>query len=639
MAPDDVLAQAIDGIADGADVNWRLLQGRARSDDERAELRWLQVLGRIANVHRSTHDEFDGDASPTTVAAPAGPAADALENWGRYRLVRKLGAGSFGSVYCAWDPQLERNIAIKILHEHVADDRLRQRLLREGRALAKVQHANVVQVFGVEADGNRVGLCMELVSGETIAGVLRSHGLLSHREAAVVGEDVCRALAAVHAAGYVHRDVKAQNVMRDKAGKIVLMDFGTGHDAAGGDRRPRDLVGTPAYMAPEVLEGQPASVQSDIYAVGVLIYHLVTGQYPVEGGTLLDLIDAHKSGRRRALLERRPDLPMTFAHVVSRALAPNPAERWPSAGAMLEALGGLRDGARSADTFSWVRTALRGTALVAGGTIGLIALGMVNSRYFNVALGRETFTAEGPGDWLYWGAVSLVAPVVLVLMVLIGVSVLRVGLRVLLRLWPRGVTIVSALTDTVRRFGLDDVETVSACALVASAAVLAGACWFLLPDLAILLELINPNVSTAPVETLAYLSPRFSGRHENYRLSFEWASIILVALWWVPFRMAALQGQRLSGGMQTAAAAILLLTILLLDFPYRLLYQAELDAVEWRGRRCYVLGERNADYLVFCPDLEPPRNRVVKKDASDLEHVATKMNPFGHASISPTERP
>ncbi|HVG83508.1 MAG TPA: serine/threonine-protein kinase, partial [Vicinamibacterales bacterium] len=412
MAADDVLARAIDGIADGVVVNWPALHGLARSDDERAELKWLQVLGDLANVHRSAHEEIDDDRSGTTRAVTAAEIAEAHESWGRYRLVRKLGTGSFGSVYCAWDPELERNIAIKILHAQVEDDRVRQRLLREGRALAKVQHANVVQVFGVEAHGNRVGLCMELVSGETLAGILRSHGRLSHREAAGVGEDVCRALAAVHAAGYVHRDVKAQNVMRDKAGKIVLMDFGTGHDTAGGDRRPRDIVGTPVYMAPEVLDGQPASVQSDVYAVGVLLYHLVSGQYPVEGGTLLDLIDAHKARRRRPLLEHRPDLPMAFVQLVSRALAPNPAERWPSAGAMLEALGRL-PGEVITDKTPWVRTTARVMAGGVAGLAGLIVLGMVSSRYFNVTMGREAFAAEGVKDWLYWGTVSMVAPTVL----------------------------------------------------------------------------------------------------------------------------------------------------------------------------------------------------------------------------------
>jgi hypothetical protein len=630
---DDVLARAIDGVADGAVVNWGALQGLARSDEERAELKWLQVLGDLANLHRSTHDEeADEDSGERTHAAAAGAPAVGLESWGQYRLVRRLGAGSFGSVYCAWDPQLERNIAIKILHEHVADDRLKHRVLREGRALARVQHPNVVQVFGVEAHGSRVGLCMELVSGETLAGVLRSRGLLGHGEASVIGQDVCRALAAVHAAGYVHRDVKAQNVMRDKNGKIVLMDFGTRHDATG-ERRGVGLVGTPVYMAPEVLDGQPASAQSDVYSVGVLLYHLVTGHFPVEGGTLLDLIDAHRAGRRRPLLERRPDLPMSFTSVVSRALATNPAERWTSAAEMLEAL----EGARPKVSSTWIQTFARVLAVIAGGIAGLTLIGMVTSRYFNVTMDRGAFAIEGVRDWLYWGTVSMVAPTVLVLLVQVGLSVLFVAFRLLLLLWPGRRRILDRLRLTLRRFDLDDLEFLSAAALVASVAVLAGACWYVREELALIWEI--DTVSTSPAEAIAFLSPSFESRHTTYRLTLEWVCIILVALWRVPFRVAARRGQRLNPGVLAAGAAVFLLTLLLLHFPYRLLYHPELEAADWNGRRCYVLGERGDEELLFCPDLEPPRNRAVRTDATGLTHLGTRENPFEHASFSPTERP
>jgi hypothetical protein len=629
MAADDVLARAIDGIADGAVVNWRALQGLARSDEERAELKWLQVLGELASVHRSAqHEATESESNEATHELPVGTPIG-IENWGQYRLVRRLGEGGFGRVYCAWDPQLERNVAIKILHEHVADDRLKQRLLREGRALARVQHPNVVQVFGTEAHGSRVGLCMELVSGETLASLLKSRGLMSHGEAALVGMDVCRALAAVHAAGYVHRDVKATNVMRDKTGKIVLMDFGTGQDTS--RLRPADPVGTPLYMAPEVIAGQPASVQSDVYAVGVLLYHLVSGEYPVEGKTSLDVIAAHAAGRRRSLLERRPDLPMPFVQVVSKALAVEPAERWSSAAAMLEALEGAKT-----STSDWVKTLTRVVAVVAGSLAGLTLLGMVTSRYFNVMMGREAFATEGLRDWLYWGLVSMVAPGVLALMVLVGFTVVRLAGRVLLWLWPGGRRIGQGVKGVLRRWSLDNVEFVSACALAASVAVLAGACWFLRSEFWLLWRL-DPNISTAPAETLAFLSPSFGARHTTYRFVFEWACILLVALWWVPFKVAASRGQRLKPGVIVAAAAILALAMLLLHFPYRLLYHAELEVVAWDGRRCYVLGERRDETLLFCPDLEPPRNRIVNAAATGLARLGTRENPFERTSFSPQE--
>jgi hypothetical protein len=326
---------------------------------------------------------------------------------------------------------------------------------------------------------------------------------------------------------------------------------------------------------------------------------------------------------------------MSFTSVVSRALATNPAERWTSAAAMLEAL----EGAKPVASSTWPQTVARVLVAIAGGLAGLTFLGMVSSRYFHVALGREGFVAEGLRDWLYWGAVSMVAPTVLVLMVLVGLSLLRLALRLLLWLWPRGRRILDTLPAALRRLGLDDLELVSAFALVASVAVLGSVCWYRRAELALLWGLIDPNVATAPAESLAFLSPSSGGRHDTYRLSFEWACIILAAIWWVPLRVAARRAQRLNAGILAAAAAIFLATMMLLDVPYRLFYQAELEAVEWDGRRCYVLGERGDEELLFCPNLEPPRNRAVRPDATGLTHLGTRENPFEHASFSPTERP
>jgi hypothetical protein len=234
--------------------------------------------------------------------------------------------------------------------------------------------------------------------------------------------------------------------------------------------------------------------------------------------------------------------------------------------------------------------------------------------------------------------VSAVAPLILMLMVLVVGSVLRIAVRLALRLWPWGRRMVDEVRRTVRRLGLDDLESVAAMSLMLSVAIVAGACWLVRGDLVALWR-IDPNVATAPLETRAYLSPGHGDRHTTYRLVFEWATIALVAIWWATFRLAARRGQGLSPGAQGGAAAIFLLTLLLLDSPYRLLYQADFDAVEWNNRRCYALGERADEYLLFCPELDPPRNRAVRKDAPGLSFVGTKENPFTHLSIFPVERP
>jgi serine/threonine protein kinase/tetratricopeptide (TPR) repeat protein len=343
MPPDNPVDRAMEAIADGRAVDWSALEKEARTDDERERLKYLRLVGAVADLHRAiAHSLEDGEEAPTTSAPDqvSIESADQSESWGKYRLVEKVGEGAFGSVYRARDPELEREVAIKILHQDVSDNQLRERLLREGRALAQVEHPNVVRVFGVESHQERVGLCMEFIRGETLGTVVRTQGVRNAREATLVGEDVCRALAAVHRAGFVHRDVKSGNVMRDRAGRIVLMDFSAGRQADRNISGAFDRVGTPMYMAPEVLAGAPASVSSDVYSVGVLLYHLVTAEYPVEGRTVHDLLHAHREGRRRLLIERRPDLPMPFVQVVERALAAVPL-RYASAGTLLEALGQL----------------------------------------------------------------------------------------------------------------------------------------------------------------------------------------------------------------------------------------------------------------------------------------------------------
>ncbi len=220
--------------------------------------------------------------------------------------------------------------------------------LAEGRLLARVAHPNVITVYGAESVEGRVGLWMEFIRGLTLEDVLKQHGAFSAREATFIGLDLCRALAAVHATGLVHRDVKAANVMREQGGRIVLMDFGAGGDLeTKGDGE--QMAGTPLYLAPEIFAGRPATVRSDLYSLGVLLYRLATGAYPVSGATLAELAAAHRDGRFVRLRDARPNLPDGFVHVVERALSPSPENRFESAGAMEQALAGWLGGIAAAD--------------------------------------------------------------------------------------------------------------------------------------------------------------------------------------------------------------------------------------------------------------------------------------------------
>ena len=185
-------------------------------------------------------------------------------------------------MFRAFDESLRRDVAVKLLRASGRSaELLAAKVLNEGRLLARVRHRNVVTVHGVDTHDGRVGLWMEFIRGNTLEQLLERQGPFGGREASLLGQDLCRALAAVHAAGLVHRDVKAQNVIREEGGRLVLMDFGTGllldDDEA---VRASPVAGTPLYLSPEVLAGSDASPQSDIYSLGVLLFHLVTGSYP-----------------------------------------------------------------------------------------------------------------------------------------------------------------------------------------------------------------------------------------------------------------------------------------------------------------------------------------------------------------------
>lgn len=256
-------------------------------------------------------------------------------SWGPFNLIQKVGEGSFGQVYRAFDTQLEREVALKLLLPRgLAEENEVEALLREARAIARVRHNNVVSVYGVDRHHGRVGFWSDFVQGKTLSTLLAAQGPFGPVEVAHIGIDLCRAVGAVHAAGLLHRDIKTGNIMREEGGRILLMDFGL-TQKRGADQ---GLSGTPVYMAPELLAGHPATVETDIYALGVVLFHLLTDKFPVGGAGLDAVRAAHEAGSRRALLDIRPDLPEALARVVETAAHPNPATRYTTAGQMISAL-------------------------------------------------------------------------------------------------------------------------------------------------------------------------------------------------------------------------------------------------------------------------------------------------------------
>jgi Flp pilus assembly protein TadD/tRNA A-37 threonylcarbamoyl transferase component Bud32 len=271
----------------------------------------------------STMSDGELDASPQ------------LSVWGPFRLVERVGQGAFGEVYRAFDTTLQREVAVKLLRPRGLDSEQESReILHEARLLAKVRHPNIVSVYGVDRRQGRVGFWSDFVRGRTLAALLRTQGPFGPHEAALIGVDLAQAVSAVHAAGLLHRDIKSSNAMREEGGRILLMDFGIAHALGDGQHSG----GTPAFMAPELLAGEAASTASDIYALGVVLFELLTAKLPYPGATLAEARRAHESGARRHLLDLRPELPQRLARVVEKAIDRDPARRYSSAGQLIAAL-------------------------------------------------------------------------------------------------------------------------------------------------------------------------------------------------------------------------------------------------------------------------------------------------------------
>ena len=326
-------------VADGGPVDWDEAESSVSDERERRVIRHLRLVESVARIHRSAGGSAACDLPSTGNRDGAADRAPASRSWAHLDLLAELGEGAFGEVYRAWDRRLEREVALKLLKvDRSHAKRLASTVVEEGRVLAKLRHPNVVTVYGAEVHEGRVGLWMEFIRGRSLAQVLQDHGPFGAREAALVGIDLCRALAAVHRAGVVHRDVKSQNVMREEGGRILLMDFGAGIETAETVGRERKISGTPLYIAPETLAGEPSSQRSDLYALGVLLYHLVTRSFPLEAGSWQELRERHVRGEAKLLRDQRSDLPEPFVRVVERALAQDPQERFATAGQMEQAL-------------------------------------------------------------------------------------------------------------------------------------------------------------------------------------------------------------------------------------------------------------------------------------------------------------
>ena len=331
-----VLSQLASAIDERESVDWTSTESATADESTRQVIRELAVIAAISDVHSSIPLRTDVHAA----AGPAEPNRAMLGTWGTFRLLQKVGQGAYGEVYRAWDTRLDREVALKLLAAGVGGHGAQATsIVEEGRLLARVRHPNVVTIHGAEHHDGRIGLWMEFIKGRTLEQVLAKTPKLREAEVVTIGLEICRAVSAVHEAGLLHRDIKAHNVMRSEDGRIVLMDLGAGKKV---DDDSLDLAGTPLYLSPEVLRGSPATIRSDIYSLGVLLYRLATGSYPVWGRTVGEVRTAHDRGHYVPVHVARGDISPKLAHLIERAIAQEPARRYETADSLAADLAGTK---------------------------------------------------------------------------------------------------------------------------------------------------------------------------------------------------------------------------------------------------------------------------------------------------------
>ncbi len=263
---------------------------------------------------------------------------------GRYVIEARIGEGAHAITYRAQDLRLKRTVAVKVLRSHLASDtELVSRFVREAELAASISHPNVVDVYDVGTDGNVSYIVMRLVPGQDLKQVIQNEGRLPVSRANPLIQQILRGLGAIHAAGIVHRDVKPQNIIVTPDGTAQVTDFGVAYAAlAEGLTTQGMTVGTASYMAPEQARGEPVTQATDIYAVGVVFYEMLTGRVPFRGENPMAVMLAHLQSRPVPPSEAVPGLriPPRVEQVILRSMAKEPTQRFPSTGAMAAALAG-----------------------------------------------------------------------------------------------------------------------------------------------------------------------------------------------------------------------------------------------------------------------------------------------------------
>lgn len=585
---------------------------------------WLATQGRATTVGR-THGAgavpaLNGTTAPTHVGQPM--------MWGDFILLEELGRGGFGVVYRAHERALKREVALKVI-DPSAKRAHRESIRLEGQMLARVEHPNVVKVYGIHPHGEQLAIAMEYVRGHTLAEIVASDGPFTPRDAVATAATICDALMAVHRGGLLHRDIKASNVMRAADGRIVLMDFGAGRDRYRPHEPGSDIVGTPIYMAPEIFAGAVATPASDVFSLGVLLYFLLTGAYPQAPTAGTDAPRPTIVWTGAAL-----NVPAALSQLIERMLATNPADRPRMEPALKkELLKAVPKPARPAanqllapPVTGPLLTWAQGLRWAASGLLLCGAIGVLSTAEYNAVLGRHgVFRSEAPMVYLQTGLRSLVTPVALTCLLAVVAAAAILAWRLLCLVVPGPTSRLRAactrITTALEGHGLLTRSTILQAAGVVGLLGLIGVFWVYQS----LVAALTTSVDHGPREVFGALNSGLDGVFGSFRASLHLVLLaMLLALVW-----SRRYPKDASSEISTAGViGVCTLIAFVMAASYRVMQTPAMREVRYSGETCYVLAEQPREWLLHCPSRRPPRNRVISINDQSMQPTDRTGVPF-----------
>ena len=259
---------------------------------------------------------------------------------GRYQVIRTIGEGGMANVYLAYDTILDREVAVKVLRGDLAnDEKFVKRFQREAKAASSLNHPNIVEMYDVGEDDGNYFIVMEYVSGKTLKSLIKKRGALSLSETIDIMLQLTSGIACAHDSYIIHRDLKPQNVMILEDGRVKITDFGIAVALNSAElTQTNSVMGSVHYLPPEQANGSGATVKSDIYSLGILMYELLTGKLPFKGDNAVEIALKHMKEKLPSIIEQNPNIPQSVENVVIKACAKNPENRYDSVKEMHEDL-------------------------------------------------------------------------------------------------------------------------------------------------------------------------------------------------------------------------------------------------------------------------------------------------------------